>query len=65
MIARSYILEVETSVCISISVYEKSRSGLVLALKKAKQFMKEEKDCLVKIICSESKEEVWSNICAN
>jgi hypothetical protein len=55
-----YILEVERNSCILISVYDKNREGLQRAFEKIENFLLDKEVVSVKILCSNSKEEVWS-----
>jgi len=60
-----YILEIETEVCIFISVYDKSRKGLQKAFRKAEDVLYRKKIISARIFVSNSKEEVWCKSCAN
>ena len=55
-----YILEIEKKSCILISVYDKNREGLQKAFEKMENFLLDREVVSVKILCSNSKEEVWS-----
>ena len=55
-----YILEIEKKSCILISVYDKNREGLQRAFDKIENFLLDREVVSVKILCSNSKEEVWS-----
>ena len=55
-----YILEIEKKSCILISVYDKNREGLQRAFEKIENFLLDKEVVSVKILCSNSKEEVWS-----
>ena len=55
-----YILEIEKKSCILISVYDKNREGLQRAFEKIENFLLDREVVSVKILCSNSKEEVWS-----
>lgn len=55
-----YILEIETEACILVSVYDKSREGLQKAFEKTEKFLLDREVVSAKILCSNSKEEVWS-----
>jgi hypothetical protein len=55
-----YILEVERNSCIIISVYDKNREGLQRAFEKIENFLLDKEVVSAKILCSNSKEEVWS-----
>lgn len=55
-----YILEIERKSCIIISVYDKNREGLQRAFEKIENFLLDKEVVSVKILCSNSKEEVWS-----
>ena len=55
-----YILEIEKKSCILISVYDKNREGLQRAFEKIENFLLDKEVVSAKILCSNSKEEVWS-----
>lgn len=55
-----YILEIEKESCILISVYDKNREGLQRAFEKIENFLLDKEVVSAKILCSNSKEEVWS-----
>jgi hypothetical protein len=55
-----YILEVERNSCILISVYDKNREGLQRAFEKIENFLLDKEVVSAKILCSDSKEVVWS-----
>jgi hypothetical protein len=55
-----YILEVERNSCILISVYDKNREGLQMAFEKNEKFLLDKEVVSAKILCSDSKEVVWS-----
>ena len=55
-----YILEIEKKSCILISVYDKNREGLQSAFEKIENFLLDKEVVSAKILCSNSKEEVWS-----
>jgi hypothetical protein len=55
-----YILEIETECCIMISEYSKSIEGLEGALNKVESFILIGKSFSAQIVCSNSKEIVWS-----
>lgn len=55
-----YILEIETSSCILISIYEKNKSGLKKALMKTEALMRVKEILSAQILCSNSKEVAWS-----
>ena len=56
----NYILEIETSSCILISIYEKNKSGLKKALIKTEALMRVKEILSAQILCFNSKEVVWS-----
>lgn len=56
-----YILEIETEACILISVYERDSVGLESALIKIETFILMGKEFFAQILCSNSKEVVWSS----
>ena len=60
-----YILEIETVSCILILVYKKNREGLKDALLKVESFLGQSNYISAKILCSNSKQEVWCNFRAN
>lgn len=60
MLNNTYTLEIDTSDCIIISDYERNLNGLKEALVTAKSYCRSNKLFSAKIICSETKEEVWS-----
>lgn len=60
-----YVLEIETEVCIFISIYDKSRKGLQKAFRKAEEVLIRKKIISARIFISDSKEEVWCNFRAN
>lgn len=55
-----YILEIERNSCILVSVYDKNREGLQRAFEKLENFLLDNEVVSAKILCSNSKEEVWS-----
>ena len=55
-----YILEIETEACTLVSVYEKTREGLGNAFLRIESFLMSQKSSEIKILCSNSKEIVWS-----
>lgn len=55
-----YILEIETEACTLVSVYEKTREGLENAFFRIESFLMNQKSSEIKILCSDSKEIVWS-----
>lgn len=55
-----YILEIEKNSCILISVYEKDWWGLQNAFERVENFLLDKEVVSAKILCSNSKEEVWS-----
>lgn len=55
-----YILEVESEVCIHISIYSKNKTGLKKALIKAQSLMHGKEILSAQILCSDLKEVVWS-----
>lgn len=63
--ANKYILEIETVSCTLISVHEKNRKGLENALLKVESFLGQNNYVSAKILCSNSKQEVWCNFRAN
>ena len=55
-----YILEIERNSCILVSIYDKNREGLQRAFEKIEKFLIDKEVVSAKIVCSNSKEEVWS-----
>jgi len=55
-----YILEIERNSCILVSVYERNREGLQRAFEKTEKFLLDNEVVSARILCSNSKEEVWS-----
>jgi len=55
-----YILEIETSSCILISEYSKNKNGFKKALMKTQDLMRVKEILSAHILCSNSKEIVWS-----
>lgn len=60
MLNNTYTLEIDASDCIIISDYERNLDGLKEALATVKCYCRLNKLLSAKIICSETKEEVWS-----
>jgi hypothetical protein len=56
----NYILEIETSSCILISEYSKNKNGFKKALMKTEALMRVKEILSARILCSDSKEIVWS-----
>ena len=61
----SYTLEIDSSACIIIADYERNLSGLKKALMAVESYSRLHKLFSAKIICSKTKEEVWSISYAN
>ena len=61
----SYTLEIDTSVCIIISEYEKSSLGLEKAFACIESYIRSNKHFSAKIFCSKTNQEVWSISRAN
>ncbi len=55
-----YILEIETETCILISEYSKNKNGFKKALMKTQDLMRVKEILSAHILCSNSKEIVWS-----
>ena len=55
-----YILEIETETCILISEYSKNKNGFKKALMKTEALMRVKEILSAHILCSDSKEIVWS-----
>lgn len=55
-----YILEIETETCILISEYSKNKNGFKKALMKTQALMRVKEILSAHILCSNSKEIVWS-----
>ena len=56
----NYILEIETETCILISVYSKNKNGFKKALMKTQDLMRVKEILSAHILCSNSKEIIWS-----
>jgi hypothetical protein len=55
-----YILEIETETCILISEYSKNKNGFKKALMKTQDLMRVKEILSAHILCSDSKEIIWS-----
>lgn len=56
----SYILEIETNVCINLFIYEKNHKGLTNAISRAETFFRLQPDAFALIVDDLTKDEVWS-----
>ena len=56
----NYILEIETETCILISEYSKNKNGFKKALMKTQDLMRVKEILSAHILCSNSKEIIWS-----
>jgi len=61
----SYILEIETPVCINLFIYEKSHKGLKKAISRAESFFRLQPDSFARIVEDLNGGEVWSSSGAN
>ena len=61
----SYILEIETPVCINLFIYEKNHKGLTNAISRAETFFRLQPDAFALIVDDLTKDEVWSKSGAN
>ena len=61
----SYILEIETPVCINLFIYGKHHKGLTNAISRAETFFRLQPDAFALIVDDLTKDEVWSKSGAN
>jgi hypothetical protein len=61
----SYILEIETPVCINLFIYEKNHKGLKKAISRAEAFFRLQPDSVARIMDDFDNSEVWSSCDAN
>jgi hypothetical protein len=61
----SYILEIETPVCINLFIYEKNHKGLKKAISRAETFFRLQPDSVARIMDDFDNSEVWSSCGAN
>ena len=57
----SYILEIETPVCINLFIYEKNHKGLTNAISRAEMFFRLQPDSVARIMDDFDSSEVWSS----
>ena len=57
----SYILEIETPVCINLFLYNKNRKGLTNAIFRAETFSRLQLDFVARIMDDFDDSEVWSS----
>lgn len=57
----SYILEIDTQVCINLSVHPKNKNGLESAIFKAESFFRLRPDAEARILDGSTDEEIWSS----
>jgi hypothetical protein len=57
----SYILEIETPVCINLFIYEKNHKGLKKAISRAETFFRLQPDSVARIMEGSDDREVWSS----
>ncbi len=57
----SYILEIETPVCINLFIYEKNHKGLKKAISRAEAFFRLQPDSVARIMESLNDSDVWSS----
>lgn len=57
----SYILEIETEICINLFICPKNKNGLQSAILKAENFFRLRPDAEARILDDSTNEEVWSS----
>lgn len=57
----SYILEIETEICINLFICPKDKNGLQSAILKAENFFRLRPDAEARILDDSTNEEVWSS----